>query len=127
MSRLFNIIPGPDSACILLYGNIGGHDRVDAAQVVSELMELQSKYRRIDVRINSYGGEVYEGIAICNALRSSGADINIMTLTARSLLDGRSEIRVTVEVRDASQLYQLIEDIRKLPLILEVVRDTEDA
>ena len=77
MSRLFNIIPGPDSACILLYGNIGGHDRVDAAQVVSELMELQSKYRRIDVRINSYGGEVYEGIAICNALRSSGADINI--------------------------------------------------
>ena len=50
-----------------------------------------------------------------------------MTLTATSLLDGRSEIRVTVEVRDASQLYQLIEDIRKLPLILEVVRDTEDA
>ena len=77
MSRLFNIIPGPDSACILLYGNIGGHDKVDAAQVVSELMELQSKYRSIDVRINSYGGEVYEGIAICNALRSSGADINI--------------------------------------------------
>ena len=57
----------------------------------------------------------------------AGADINIMTLTARSLLDGRSEISVTVEVKDASQLYQLIEDIRKLPLILEVVRETEDA
>ena len=31
----------------------------------------------IDVRINSYGGEVYEGIAICNALRNSTAEINI--------------------------------------------------
>ena len=57
----------------------------------------------------------------------AGADINIMSRTAVSLLDGRSEIHVTVEVKDASQLYELIEAIRKLPLILEAVRDTEDA
>lgn len=77
MTRIFNVIPGKDAACILLYGNIGGDDRVSAADVVAELMTLQSQYRRIDVRINSYGGEVYEGIAICNALRNSDADINI--------------------------------------------------
>ena len=75
--KFFNVIPGKDGACILLYGNIGSRDRVDAAGVVGELMVLQAQYRKIDVRINSYGGEVYEGIAICNALRSSTADINI--------------------------------------------------
>ena len=75
--KFFNVIPGKDGACILLYGDIGRRDRVDAAGVVGELMALQSQYRKIDVRINSYGGEVYEGIAICNALRSSTADINI--------------------------------------------------
>lgn len=77
MTRIFNVIPGKDAACILLYGSIGCGDRVSAADVVAELMTLQSQYRRIDVRINSYGGEVYEGIAICNALRNSDADINI--------------------------------------------------
>lgn len=76
-TRFFNVIPGKDGACILLYGNIGSRDRVDAAGVVGELMALQAQYQKIDVRINSYGGEVYEGIAICNALRSSTADINI--------------------------------------------------
>lgn len=77
MPRLLNIIPGPDAACILLYGNIGSRDRIDAAGVVTELLDLQGRFRKIDVRINSYGGEVYEGIAICNALRNSTAEINI--------------------------------------------------
>lgn len=78
MSRkIFNVIPGRESACILLYGNIGRGEKVEAADVVSELLTLQMQYRKIDVRINSYGGEVYEGIAICNALRNSTAEINI--------------------------------------------------
>ncbi len=77
MNKIFNIISDSNSACILLYGNIGGGDRVSSADVVSELLRLQAQYNKIDVRINSYGGEVYEGIAICNALRNSSADINI--------------------------------------------------
>lgn len=40
-------------------------------------------------------------------------------------VDGRAKLRITVEVRDATQLYQLIEAIRVLPPIFEVVRDTE--
>lgn len=75
--KIFNVIPGDGEACILLYGEIGGCDRVQAADVVAELMSLQARYSKIDVRINSYGGEVYEGIAICSALKASTADINI--------------------------------------------------
>lgn len=76
--KLFNnVIPGQDAACILLYGEIGWQDKVDAASVVSELMAIVKQYRRVDVRINSLGGEVFSGIAISNALRSVEADINI--------------------------------------------------
>ncbi|MBB5142938.1 RelA/SpoT family protein [Desulfovibrio intestinalis] len=54
-------------------------------------------------------------------------NVNITGLNMDNLVDGRAKLRFTVEVRDATQLYQLIEAIRALPPILEVVRDTEDA
>ncbi|MEG6502130.1 MULTISPECIES: RelA/SpoT family protein [unclassified Desulfovibrio] len=54
-------------------------------------------------------------------------NVNITGLNMDNLVDGRAKLRFTVEVRDATQLYQLIESIRSLPPILEVVRDTEDA
>lgn len=54
-------------------------------------------------------------------------NVNITGLSMDNLVDGRAKLRFTVEVRDATQLYQLIEAIRALPPILEVVRDTEDA
>ena len=60
-----------DAVAILLYGQIGsGEKMVDSAAVVAELMGLADKYKNIDVRINSMGGEVYAGMAIFNALRS---------------------------------------------------------
>lgn len=79
MENLFNIIPGPqeDSCCILLYGEIGNYGDVRAQDVVAQLMEAERTYRKIDVRINSCGGEVHTGIAIFNALRQSQADITI--------------------------------------------------
>ena len=45
--------------------------------IVRELMEAEASGKRIDVRINSNGGDVYTGIAIFNALRGSKADIHI--------------------------------------------------
>ncbi len=54
-------------------------------------------------------------------------NVNITGLSMDNLVDGRAKLRFTVEVRDTTQLYQLIESIRSLPPILEVVRDTEDA
>lgn len=76
--KFFNIIPSEDeTACLLMYGPVGDAQKVDPAMVVGELMELARTYRKIDIRINSVGGEVFAGIAIYNALKSSKADINI--------------------------------------------------
>ena len=53
--------------------------------------------------------------------------INITALSSRALVDGRAELRLTVEVCNATQLYDVIEAIRGQSGILEVVRDTEEA
>ena len=75
--RFFNTIPGDGEVAILLYGDVGDGQKVESGRVVSELLELQARYRKIDVRINSKGGDVFSGIAIYNALRTSKADITI--------------------------------------------------
>ena len=57
MNKFFNIIPGNGGCCLLLYGEIGGEVR--SGDVMRELLEAERTYGRIDVRINSVGGEVY--------------------------------------------------------------------
>lgn len=49
---------------ILIYGDIGFE--VQAKDVVSQLNEMSGA---VDVRVDSYGGDVYAGISILNALR----------------------------------------------------------
>lgn len=76
--KFFNMIPSSDgTACLLLYGPVGHGEKVDASEVVSELLALEQQYSKIEIRINSLGGEVFSGIAIFNALSSSKADITI--------------------------------------------------
>jgi GTP pyrophosphokinase len=53
-------------------------------------------------------------------------DVNIDAFAARSQVDGRSQMDCTVEVRNAVQLYQLIDELRKLPAIFEVARSGGD-
>ena len=78
MKKFFNIIPGKDACCILLYGDIGDYDdNVRSGDIARELLEAEALSGKIDVRINSNGGEVYAGIAIFNALKNSKADITI--------------------------------------------------
>lgn len=79
MEHIFNIIPGPqeDTCCILLYGEIGDYADVGAEDVIRQLTAAEQTYRKIDVRINSVGGDVAAGIAIFNFLRQSKADITI--------------------------------------------------
>lgn len=76
-ARFFNIIPGGEEVTILLYGDVGDGQRVESGRVVGELLSLSAQYSRIAVRINSVGGDVFSGIAIYNALRTSTADITI--------------------------------------------------
>ena len=52
-------------------------------------------------------------------------NINISNLSVKTLIDGRSNMHLVVQVRNATELYDTIEAIRKLPGILEVVRDDE--
>lgn len=76
--RFFNTIPSEGGqVAILLYGDIGDGQRVDSGRVVAELLSLQAMYDKIDVRINSCGGDVFSGMAIYTALRNSKADITI--------------------------------------------------
>lgn len=76
--QFFNTIPSEGGeVAILLYGDVGDGQRVDSARVVAELMALQAQYDKIDVRINSCGGDVFSGMAIYTALRNSKADITI--------------------------------------------------
>ncbi len=76
-SNFFNIIPGDGRATVLLYGDIGDGYKVESGRIVSELLALQAQYDRIDVRINSRGGDVFSGMAIYNALRQSKSGITI--------------------------------------------------
>jgi ATP-dependent Clp endopeptidase proteolytic subunit ClpP len=56
---------------LLIYGEIGTD--VSASAVVSELKSLETD--EITLRVNSPGGDVYEGLAIMNALRAHSATV----------------------------------------------------
>ena len=76
--RFFDVIPsGGGEATILLYGEVGDWSEVSARDVVTRLLELTRSYDKIDIRINSGGGEVYCGLAIYEALRNSTANLTI--------------------------------------------------
>mgnify|MGYP002656739609 FL=1 len=61
-----NIIKGDGKAIIMLYGEVGEGRSVDSNRVVSELFALSDQGCKIEVRINSQGGDVFSGMAIYN-------------------------------------------------------------
>lgn len=81
MKNVFNIIANQDprSCTILLYGVIGDdfESGIHAADILAQIREAEAAYDRIDLRINSVGGQVDTGIAIFNALKESKAEITI--------------------------------------------------
>ena len=78
MNRYLNIHTASDgSVTIFLYGEIGDYGDVKSGNVAAELKAAEKSGARIDVRINSIGGDVYSGIAIFNALKGSMADIHV--------------------------------------------------
>lgn len=61
---------------LLIYGDIGDSwwgESVTALSVVQQLQALDAGTTQINVRINSYGGSVSDGIAIYNALKRHSA------------------------------------------------------
>lgn len=75
--KFSNIIKGDGKAIIMLYGEVGEGRSVDSNRVVSELFAMENQGCKIEVRINSQGGDVFSGMAIYNALRQSKSDITI--------------------------------------------------
>lgn len=52
-------------------------------------------------------------------------DVNIANLVMDTTLDGRAKLTFTLEVRNTTQLYKVIDDVRAMPFILEVIRESE--
>lgn len=78
MKRYFSLVRNDDVADIDIYGDITAwawfEGEISAANLSRQLEEL-SDVSQINVHINSYGGEVAEGLAIYNALRRHSAKI----------------------------------------------------
>jgi ATP-dependent Clp endopeptidase proteolytic subunit ClpP len=67
------------SADILIYGVIGDswfEESVTARQFIADLKALENDYQRINIKINSPGGSVFDGLPIFNAIRNSKAEIH---------------------------------------------------
>lgn len=65
---------------LLIYGDIGESwwgESVTAQSVAQQLNELDKSVATINVRINSYGGSVADGLAIYNALKRHKATKNV--------------------------------------------------
>ncbi len=76
LMRLQPMAGADDSYELLIYGDIGESwwgDSVTAQSVVQQLNELPASVATINVRINSYGGSVADGLAIYNALKRHSA------------------------------------------------------
>lgn len=75
MNKFFNIKKTAGVSTIYMYGDIGYE--VASGQIAAELAACAEASERIDIRINSNGGDVFSGIAIYNAIRQSKADIRL--------------------------------------------------
>lgn len=62
---------------ILLYGFIGAWKDTDSKRFISDFKKIESSNPKINVRINSGGGDVFEGITIYNTLKNSPSEIDV--------------------------------------------------
>ncbi len=71
--RFQNAADDPAKAELFIYSDIGqswwDDDTVSAKDFLAELAALPSTVTALDVHINSLGGDVFDGVAIANALR----------------------------------------------------------
>ena len=84
MSKYFQLEKQGDNATVTIYGNITSVPWFDgevSSAMLSKQLEALGDVSQIDVYINSYGGEVAEGVAIYNALKRHKAKV-------RTICDG---------------------------------------
>lgn len=78
--QYFSLVQLGETATLNIYGDIAswGDDCVSAKNLSKQLDEMQN-VKQLDVFINSYGGEVAEGLAIYNALKRKGQTAKVTT------------------------------------------------
>ena len=77
LSESYIINQNVSSAEILLYGFIGSWKDTDSKRFISDFKKLEASHNQINVRINSGGGDVFEGITIYNTLKNSSSEVHI--------------------------------------------------
>ncbi len=119
--------------CMEMYDVIGA-DYFGAgitAQTVSDCMANAGVYNSITCRINSPGGDLFEGVAIYNLLKSSGKPVNIivdgMAASAASLIAMAGE-KVTMGTGTLMMIHRAMamtagfaDDMRKMADTLDTV------
>lgn len=74
MYKLIN--KGNKAAELMIYDAIGGWDGVTAKRIAEDLRSI-GRVDLINVRLNSFGGEVFEGYAIYNQLKRHPARVEV--------------------------------------------------
>lgn len=73
--RVENSVDEEDSTDIYVYESIGGWFGMWADEFVAQLKQVATS--KINLRLNSPGGSVFDGIAIANAIRSHPASVTV--------------------------------------------------
>lgn len=73
--RVENNADDADTTDVLIYSSIGGWFGMWADELVDELKQVTTS--KINLRLNSPGGSVFDGIAIANAIRSHPATVTV--------------------------------------------------
>lgn len=73
--RIENSAEDPDATDVYVYDSIGGWFGTTADDFIRDMREIST--RNINLRLNSPGGSVFEGIAIANAIRTHPANVTV--------------------------------------------------
>lgn len=80
--KYYSLVQNGDVATINIYGDITSFPIFESdvsAKNLSEQLDKITNVKEIDVYINSYGGEVAEGLAIYNALKRKSKEVKVVT------------------------------------------------
>lgn len=125
-------LAGADSATLYVLDEIG-YWGISAADVMAELAAL-STVRDLTVRINSPGGDVFDGVAIYNAIADHPANVTVVVdgvaASAASFIAQAGDVRrmnraAQMMIHDASGMcYGNAGDMAEMQALLDRVSDT---
>ena len=130
--RMEASIDDDDLTEVMIYDSIGGWWAVDAAEFVKDLAEISTS--KIALRVNSPGGDVYDALAIMNALHRHKAHITatvdgLAASAASFIIQAADEVHMgkgaEIMIHDASTIeWGNAADMRKTAGELDRISNT---